>query len=364
MKSKTLMKKLSFIIPIAILLVLSLLNMYGARFISTLYSRNLIRQTIWIIIGIFVSFAIYKVDDRLLKKYSTHFYLLGVASLLLVLFFGINVNGATSWFRIKSVSFQPSELFKFFYILFMARTISKTRKHDLKLFLKVMFFSFIPCILIFLEPDTGVVLMYLLMLFGLLCESKIPWKYTFFIISSGVLFLILFFVLYFFESDLFIELFGTSFFYRIDRILSFKDASSYQISNALIGVGASGLFGFGLKSSKIYVPEVTTDFVFDLTILNFGSIMGIIVVGIYTYILWNLFKEIKECKKQEDKLILSGIFFMMLFQVLEHILMNLGLTPITGITLPFLSYGGSSLLSYFMLFGIVLKITTNNSSYS
>lgn len=364
MKSKTLMKKLSFIIPIAILLVLSLLNMYGASFISTLYSRNFLRQTIWIIVGIFVSFVIYKIDDRLLKKYSIHFYLLGVVALLLVLFFGINVNGATSWFRIKSVSFQPSELFKFFYIIFMARTISKAKKHDLKLFLKVIFLSFIPCVLIFLEPDTGVVLMYLLMLFGLLCESKISWKYTFFIISSGVLFLILFFVLYFFQSDLFIELFGTSFFYRIDRILSFKDASSYQISNALIGVGASGLFGFGLKSSKIYVPEVTTDFVFDLTILNFGCIMGIIVVGIYTYILWNLFKEIKACKKQEDRLILSGIFYMMLFQVLEHILMNLGLTPITGITLPFLSYGGSSLISYFMLFGIVLKITTNNSSYS
>ncbi len=364
MKSKNIRKKLSFIIPIAILLLLSLLNMYGASFISNLYKTNLARQSVWIMIGIAVSFVIYKIDYRVIKKYSMPLFLIGLFSLLLVLFFGVNINGATSWFRIKSVSFQPSELFKFFYIIFIAGIIAKSKNRDLKLFIKVMFLSFIPCFLIFLEPDTGVVLMYLLMLFGLLCESKIPWKYTFFIISSGVLFLIIFFVLYFYQSNLFIELFGTSFFYRIDRILSFSDASSYQLGNALIGIGASGLMGFGLKSSKIYIPEVTTDFAFDLTILNFGSIMGIVVVFLYTFILWMLFKEIKLCKKEEDKLVLSGIFYMMLFQVLEHILMNLGLTPITGITLPFLSYGGSSLISYFMLFGLVLKITTNNSSYN
>lgn len=364
MKTKSLKKNIVFLLPIVILLTLSLLDMYGASFISNLYSTNLMRQFLWVLIGSFVMFFIYKIDFDFLEKFSIYFYIGGLLSLVLVLFLGTNVNGATSWFRIGPFSFQPSELFKFFYILFLASVITKSKKADFKLFLKVVVLSFLPCILIFLEPDTGVVLMYLLMMTGLLLESKIPKKYFFFTIGLGGIFIVSFFALYFLKSDLFIDIFGTSFFYRIDRILGFKDASSYQIGNALIGVGSSGLFGLGLKSKKIYVPEVATDFVFDLTMMNFGFCVGIIVVFTYTFLLWQLYGEIKKTKREDYRLILSAIFFMMLFQVAEHILMNLGLTPITGITLPFLSYGGSSLLSYFMLFGLVLKITTNNSSYN
>lgn len=357
-------KSLNLLVPIFILLILSLLNMYGASFISILYKNNLVKQIIWITIGLLVMFITYKTDIKILLKYSKYFYILGLLSLILVLFFGSNINGATSWFKIGPVSFQPSELFKFFYILYLASVISNSNDSSFKLLIKIIFLTFLPCILIFLEPDTGVVLMYLLMMLGFLLESPIKKSHILFITSLACIFIGSFLYLYFYESELFISIFGTSFFYRMDRLIGFKNSTSYQLKNALIGIGSSGIKGLGLKSKKIYIPEVTTDFVFDLTILNFGYVIGIAVVFLYTYILFILYKEIDRTKKREDKLILSSIFYMMLFQVCEHIMMNLGLTPITGITLPFLSYGGSSLLSYFMLFGLILKITTNSSSYN
>lgn len=364
MKNALLRKKLSFLLPITILLILSLLNMYGAKFISDLYASNFLKQVLWIAIGILVMLGFMKIDFKFILRYSGSFYVLGLIMLVLVLFFGKNVNGATSWFKIGPFSFQPSELFKAFFIVHLAKVISKEKGHSLKLLVKILFLSFLPALLIFLEPDTGVVIMYLLMMFGLLMESPVEKKYIFLLVATGSIFLGTFISLYFFKSDIFIKIFGTSFFYRMDRLLSFKNASSYQLSNALVGVGASGLTGLGLTSSKIYIPEVTTDFVFDLTICNFGYLMGIFVVVLYVFILYRIYRELMHAKKSVDRCILSSIFYMMLFQICEHILMNIGLTPITGITLPFLSYGGSSLLSYFMLFGLILKITTNNSSYS
>ena len=364
MKTKILKRNLSFLLPIFTLLIISLLDMYGASFISPLYKNSLIRQVMWIIIGLLIMFVIYKIDMQIIFKYSFSFYILGLISLVLVLFFGHNVNGANSWFKIGAISIQPSEIFKFFYIVYLSKVIAKHKGSSLKLFFKILLVSFLPCILIFLEPDTGVVLMYLLIMFGMLLASRIPNKgITIFFIIAGIL-LGGFLSLYFFKKDLFIELFGTSFFYRMDRLLSFKNNSSYQLSNALIGIGASGPFGLGLTNSKIYVPEVTTDFVFTLSVCNFGYVMGIFIILIYAYLLLRLYKEITISKKYIHRCVLSGIFWMMLFQICEHIFMNLGLAPITGITLPFLSYGGSSLISYFMLMSLILKITTSNSSYS
>lgn len=355
MKNNNIKKNLNFIVPIIILSALSILNMYGASYIGNLYKNIWIRQLAWICISAIAFIIIYKIDTRFLYSKSFIFYIIGVISLILVLFLGRTINGASSWFKIGPISFQPSEIFKMFYILFISYIISKNKSKDFYLLIKVLFLSFIPCILIFLEPDTGVVIMYFLMMFGMIAASKIKKRYIISFLLVALMLGGLFFSCYFFKKDLFIKLFGTSFFYRMDRLISFKNNSSYQLNNALIGVGSSGLFGFGLKSNKIYIPEITTDFVFDLTIINFGYLVGILVIILYCYILISLLKKISKCNNAFNKTVLSGVFAMMFFQVFEHIFMNLGLTPITGITLPFLSYGGSSLLSYAMLFALVVK---------
>lgn len=338
--------------------------MYGASFITNLYRNALNKQAIWISLGVLITFLTVKANLDFLLKHSRIFYFLGCLSLLLVLFFGKNVNGATSWFKLGPFSFQPSELFKAFFILHVARILEEEKKKDWCLFLKIIFIALLPGILIFLEPDTGVVMMYMLMTLGAILSSKIPKKYTVILLSTSTIFLVAFLGLYFLNGELFTKIFGVTFFYRMDRLLSFKNASSYQLEQALIGIGSSGVKGLGLTFSKIYIPEASTDFVFALSICNFGLIMGITIVILYAWILYEIWKVGKSSKRPAEKSIAYGIFAMMSFQVGEHILMNLGLTPITGITLPFLSYGGSSLISYFMLIGLILKITTNNSSYS
>ena len=348
--------KKTSILPILILSILSLLNIYGSSFISTLYKGLVYKQALWIFISIIISIIIYKLDIRIFINNALLFYIIGIILLIIVLFLGSNVNGASSWFRIGPISFQPSELFKFFFLIFIAKI---AQYNSLKTKKKIVLFTLIPSILIFLEPDTGVVVMYIIMTFSILISSNIKKKYLIISLLIFIMLFISFLSIYFFKKDLFIEIFGTSFFYRIDRILTFANNDSYQLNNALIGLGAVPLFGFGLKHPKIYIPEVTTDFVFDLSILNFGYIIGIVIVIIYTFLLYKIYIKIINSKKAFNKSILSGIFGMMSFQIIEHIFMNLGITPITGITLPFLSYGGSSLLSYYMLFALILKIDNN-----
>lgn len=356
MKSKKLNEKLMILIPILIILVVSIFDMYSAKYVSSLYTNTYKRQILWILVGIVTFVIIYKIDIRFILKYINYIYIIGILSLILVLFFGININGASSWFRVGSISIQPSELFKPFFIIFLSNLINKHKSSDIKLLLKILVFTLIPCILIFLEPDTGVVLMYILIMIGSLIASKIDKRYVISLFIIITLSLLIFLGLYFTNSELFIKLFGTSFFYRMDRLLSFKNNSSYQLNNALIGIGSSGIFGYGIDNPKIYVPELTTDFAFDLTIISFGYILGIILVILYTFILFRILHNSHKTNKYFNKLILSSIFYLMLFQTYEHILMNIGLVPITGITLPFLSYGGSSMISYFIILALIIKI--------
>lgn len=343
-------KNLKILIPIIFLSILSLINIYGASFMSSMYSKAFSKQLIWIIIGFILMFITSKINIKFIIKYIDYLYIIGIFFLILVLFYGKTINGASSWFKLGPISFQPSELFKVIYLIFISKVIAKKKS-----LLKVIAYTFIPSLLIFLEPDTGVVVMYIIMMIGMILYSDINKKKLF---IPGISFVIIgsvFVSIYIFNSDLFIKIFGTSFFYRMDRLVTFKNNTSYQLSNALIGIGSSGFFGHGIKSYKLYIPEAITDFAFDLSICNMGLLVGIIIVLTYVYLLINVYNIGIKKEKIFNRVMILGIFSILLFQTFEHILMNIGITPITGITLPFLSYGGSSLISYFIMFGLVIK---------
>ena len=343
-------KNLKILIPIIFLSILSLINIYGASFMSSMYSKAFSKQLIWIIIGFILMFITSKINIKFIIKYIDYLYIIGIFFLILVLFYGKTINGASSWFKLGPISFQPSELFKVIYLIFISKVIAKKKS-----LLKVIAYTFIPSLLIFLEPDTGVVVMYIIMMIGMILYSDINKKK---LIIPGISFVIIgsvFVSIYIFNSDLFIKIFGTSFFYRMDRLITFKNNTSYQLSNALIGIGSSGFFGHGIKSYKLYIPEAITDFAFDLSICNMGLLVGIIIVLTYVYLLINVYNIGIKKEKVFNRVMILGIFSILLFQTFEHILMNIGITPITGITLPFLSYGGSSLISYFIMFGLVIK---------
>ena len=168
--------------------------------------------------------------------------------------------------------------------------------------------------------------------------------------------------MFFLNNELFIDIFGTSFFLRIDRLIDWNNNSGYQLTNGIVSIGSGGLFGMGLNNTPIYFPEPQTDFVFAVFSNNFGfigSVLFIIFISIFDIKLINLGKK---SKGGINFYIISGITGMILYQQFQNIGMTFGLIPITGITLPFISYGGSSLLSYMIIMGIILNISSKKKN--
>lgn len=163
--------------------------------------------------------------------------------------------------------------------------------------------------------------------------------------------------LYFLKEEIFIKIFGTSIYYRLDRIFNWSQGSGLQLENAMAAIGSAGLFGHGYNKTPIYFPESSTDFIFAVFANNFGLAGVILLLTIIVYLDINIIKLTKRKISDTDKFIIAGILGMLIFQQIQNIGMTVGLLPITGITLPFVSYGGSSLLSYMLIVGILLNIS-------
>ena len=334
--------------------------MYNAKVISESYNMHLIKQIIWYIAGFLLLLIISKTRIQKLFKYSFAFYLFSIMLLFLVLIFGKEINGAKAWFNFKFFSFQPSELTKLSLAIYLSHIVSNSKinnwKDELTLILKIILIVIIPSILVFLEPDTGAIIIYLIITATILLTSKIRkrWFIPFIIIGLGLI--ILFFYFYFTNKDILINILGTSFFYRVERLLSFTNGISFQLENALVAIGSSSFLGSGLGNVSIYIPEAPTDFIIAFTISNFGYLTILIVLLSYLIIDLYLICLFLKTKNTRTKYFLISFISMFLFQQFENILMNIGLMPIIGIPLPFLSYGGTTILIYFIFLGIILQL--------
>ena len=359
--NKIINSKYTLIIPLFIIMIISLFNMQNARALSSLYEHNLIKQIIFFSIGIILVIIINKININTILKYSKYYYYISVLLLILVLLFGKNINGSTAWFDFKLFSFQPSELVKLTLTLYLS-CVASSNKPDFKLILKVIIITLIPSILVFLEPDTGAIIFYLLIALTILIVAGIK-KYWFIILGIIVILLLgTFILLYIYNQEILINLIGTSFFYRVERIITFTNEASYQLENAIIAMGSASLFGSGLNKVSLYIPEAPTDFIFAFNISNFGIVSGIIVILCYLFIDIFLINKYINIKNKKIKLVLISFISIFFFQQFINIGMNLGLLPIIGIPLPFLSYGGSTIIIYFMFLGIILNIL-NKSVY-
>ncbi|MBQ6686918.1 MAG: FtsW/RodA/SpoVE family cell cycle protein [Bacilli bacterium] len=337
---------------------ISFLNMYNAKVLALNYQNHLIKQIIWYILGFLIMFIISKIDLKSIFKYSFIFYLGSIILLILVLIFGEEINGAKAWFNLKYFSFQPSELAKLSLALYLTKIVANTKiektKDEFILILKVLLITFIPSILVFLEPDTGAIIIYLLIAGSILLTSKIRKRWFIIISLITMIFLLIFFYYYFNNPDVLIKLIGTSFFYRVERLLSFTNGIGLQLENALVAIGSASFFGSGIGKVSIYIPEAPTDFIVAFTIENFGLITIFLILLAYLIIDIFLLKTYFNTNNSYKYFFISfiAIFY---FQQFENILMNIGLMPIIGIPLPFLSYGGTTILIYFMFIGIILK---------
>ena len=359
--NKIINSKYTLIIPLFIIMLISLLNMQNAKAISILYEHNLIKQIIFFSIGIILVIIISKININTILKYSKYYYYISILLLILVLFFGKNINGSTAWFDFKIFSFQPSELTKLTLALYLSN-IASTNKPDFKLILKVIVITLIPSILVFLEPDTGAIIFYFLIALTILIVAGVK-KYWFIILGIIIILLLgTFILLYIYNQDLLINLIGTSFFYRVERLITFSTESSYQLENAIIAMGSASIFGSGLNKVSLYIPEAPTDFIFAFNISNFGIISGITIILCYFLIDIFLLNKYTTIKNKKIKLVLISFISIFFFQQFINIGMNLGLLPIIGIPLPFLSYGGSTIIIYFIFLGIILNLF-NKSIY-
>ncbi len=341
-------------------MIASFFCMEQAKYIKEIYVNHLNKQILWFFIGFILLFIIQKLKIKFFFHYSFYFYILGLILLLIVLFIGSTTNGAKAWINFKFFSFQPSEFMKISLLLYLTKITTEFKMGHTKeiwYILKCILITLIPSILVFLEPDTGAIIFFLFILLSVFLLSGI--KKWWFILSFLVLIILLgsFLYLYLYKQDILIELIGTSFFYRMDRLIHFKDGSGMQLNNALITIGNTPFFGHGIRKELLYVPEFPTDFVFTLSLSIFGCLGGFLLLLCYFTLNYYFIDKLVKTKDIQAKLFIHGFIFIFFYSQLQNIFMNLGLLPIMGIPLPFLSYGGSNIIVYFIFLGFIINIT-------
>lgn len=363
---------ISILICIIVFAIISIVTIGSAQKLLSNEVNLVIKQIIWYIVGFGLIALITFTGNKFLYKNAGILYIIGILSLILVLIFGAEINNAKCWFKIPGIgNLQPSEFMKIILIIVLGKIINDfkekyndpTLKQEFIFLIKVCIVVGIPSILTFLQPDTGVVLIYLLITFIMLFISGI--RYRWFLIILGIFLGAVGFVLltYFINTDLFIKIFGSSFFLRVDRLLDWSSGSGYQLENGITAIGSGGLFGYGLNNTPIYFPEPQTDFIFAVFSNNFGFFGSMILIGLIAFFDLRLVRLAIESPNNTNKYIIGGIIGMLIYQQLQNIGMTIGLMPITGITLPFISYGGSSLLSYMIMAGIIFNVSNENIRY-
>lgn len=344
-------------------------------------SNYLMKQILWYIVG-FSSMGIigYFPNKKLFEYIDLAYkFLMGCLfylffSMILYRFTGYTlpltteINGAISWFQIPALgSFQPSEFIKIILIVQVAQIITQYQKNhadptvqdDFHLLLAIAKKTLPPLILIFLQPDTGLCIIIGFTILVLLMCSGIKKEYIWILFGLIGLVVALFFYMYFFHVDVLIDVFSA---YRIERIEAWLDpeshirGSSNQLYTALLSLGSAGVSGHGMQANIISIPEAHTDFIFAA----FGQCFGL--VGTSFVLIVCILLDLYLCKiaynthNKTDRFIVIAVIAMLFYQQFQNLGMIVGLLPITGITLPLISYGGSSILSYFIAFGFIQNI--------
>ena len=319
-----------------------LIPIFVLELLSIFYLKNdyQIKQLIWFVLGLISLFLVSKLKEKHLKTISIFLYIVSIILLTVVLFHPYT-NGSRGWLKLYKISIQPSEITKISLIL-MALFLNN--KNFISKLIFVLIFL-IPSILTFVEPDTGAVIIYGIIFLFFLPKFFSKKEITVFLSISLILVGSLFY-LYFYQKDIFIDIFDTSIYYRLDRISAFKNQDNMQVNNALISIGSGKL---------LYFPEANNDFFFAYLLSK--NYYNFYLIIISYFLICTLFLLIKTP--------LSNLFlYILLFQVTENIGMNFNLLPVIGIPLPFLSYGGSHTITTFLMLGLGLKKFSNNRSTS
>ena len=399
--------KFDFIVffTVIALTAIGLVAIYSATNGHPTAQGNFQKQYITAIISLVLFFVAYFIPYKTYRYLALPSYAASMFLLVLVLFVGKTIYGAKSWISFGPIGFQPSEFAKVGVILFLSYYLTKQRKNpnNLKEFLSVAFFGMVPIILILLEPDLGTAIVYILITTVILFWSGIDLFWFFlalspivvvfaslFSLSAFVLvMLIILSLLIYFKKNVFVNAsiiimnmsaaylfdYGMSFLkpHQQKRIETFVDPSSdplgagYNILQTKVAIGSGGLTGKGFlqgnQTQLRYIPEQWTDFIYCVIGEEFGFLGSILVVTLFIILFARLIYIAVHTKNRFGSMVVIGTLALLFTHFAINIGMNLGVAPVIGLPLPFLSYGGSSLMVNMLLIGIVLNLYKNRREH-
>ncbi|EJV59249.1 cell division protein FtsW [Bacillus mycoides] len=337
-----------------------------------------LKQIQWYVIGFVAIGVIMIIDFDRYKQIAWYLY-----SFALILLIGlelqvpgaVTIKGATAWYRLPGIgNFQPSEIMKLFLIIIIGRIIAnhnekyffRTTREDFILLGKIFAASLPPLLLIAKEPDLGNTMVISAMLAAMILVSGIRWRLilgltsVIFVIGSTLIYI------YFTHTEFFKEHILKE--YQLNRFYGWispyeYDAQGYQLRQAFLATGSGEMQGKGWENGQVYFPEPHTDFIFTNVAEQFGFLGASVIISLFFLLIYRMIHIALESNEPFGSYICAGTIGMFTFQVFQNIGMTIGLLPITGITLPLMSYGGSSLLTYMIAIGFILNVRSRTQIF-
>jgi len=356
---RKLLRELDFKVVITIIFISAFgaLNIYSATYMK--YGIYYLRaQLMWLVLGLFVTYIILCVDYAVLQNYAPILYWMSVVLLVIndTLFRGEVVNGASSWLRIGSVGIQPSEFAKLAMIIMLSKKISDMDGHinNIKNFAILAGYALLPMLLIVIQPDMGMTMVCFFIVLGIFFVAGLDLKVIGWGFAGVTGFIAIIWNL---------SLMPT---YWKNRLISFINpgadelGAGLQLAQSKISIGSGALLGKGfMKGTQVsggFIPEASTDFIFAVVGEEWGLLGSVALVSLFGYVIFKFIDIAKTSKDLFGSMLCVGIISTLGFSILQNIGMTIGIMPITGITLPFMSYGGSSMLTSFMGVALVLNV--------
>lgn len=364
------------LIGILVLLAIISVTIINSAMGGGQYSANFsIRQILYYVLGGLIACLIMLVSPKKLMKYTYLLYFLLCAALFILIIIPETpitpiINGAKSWYKLGPLSVQPSEFMKIVLILALAKLVSrhnqftfnKSLETDFKLLLKIAGISVVPMGLILLQNDLGTMLVLCAIIVGVIVVSGISWKILAPVFIAGIALGSSIILSIIYKPSLIENSFGIKT-YQMGRINSWLDpytyssGDGYHLTESLKAIGSGQLVGKGFNHGEVYIPENHTDFIFSVIGEEFGFIGSVILILVFLAFIFHLVRLATKFELPFSKLFIIGYATLVLFHVLQNIGMTIQLLPITGIPLPFISYGGSSLWSLMCGIGVILSFT-------
>lgn len=396
---------LAIILPSIFLMVFGLFAIYSSTINHPVAQGNFDRQFFWFFLSIGAMLVAYFIPPHVYRIIAAPAYIISLATLILVLIMGKTVYGSKSWLGIGTLGMQPSEFAKIGLILFLSYWISRkqTDINSVKDLAIILGIGFTPILLIMMQPDTGTAIVFALLTLFMLFWGGISLFGLFVVISPGVVMfasifgtvpmfitlVVILLLLIYFKRDLFVSAtvfvvniaaaFFFDYLYHIlqphqqKRIETFLDPNAdplgagYNALQAKVAIGSGGLIGKGFmegnQTQLRFIPEQWTDFIYCVIGEEFGFIGSVIVIVLFLIIFTRLLKLASVARDHFSSLVVMGVLVLLFIHFAINIGMNVGVTPVIGLPLPFLSYGGSSLIVNMTLIGIALNIHKNRKLY-